>query len=103
MNSKQKKVARENACAWMRDADAGTGAASRGCGHTADKFKIRKKIIFRNILKDLYFFSPTSENHVKLLPPNTYKKTFVLSLKGEPRNSSRALHRGTERDYFMSS
>ena len=55
------------------------------------------------MLKDLYFFSPTSEDHVKLLPPNTYKKTFVLSLEGEPRNSSRALHRGIERDYFMSS
>ena len=49
------------------------------------------------------FFSPISKNHVKLLPPNTYKKAFVLLLEGEPRNSSRALHRGRERDYSMSS
>ena len=49
------------------------------------------------------FFSPTSKNHVKLLPPNTYKKTFILPLEGEPKNSSRALHRGRERNYSMSS
>ena len=49
------------------------------------------------------FFSPTSENHVKLLPPNTYKKALVLLFEVDPRNSSRALHRGIERDYFMSS
>ena len=49
------------------------------------------------------FFSPTSENRVKLLPSNTYKKVFVLPLEGKPKDSSRALHRGIERDYFMSS
>ena len=28
------------------------------------------------------FFSPTSKNHVKLHPPNTYKKAFYTPIRG---------------------
>ena len=78
--------ARERADAGRTRHGRGTREARRGQARTADTVasKLKKKFLFGNISsgKICIFFSPTSENHVKLLPPNIYKKAFVLPLEG---------------------